>query len=289
MDWLEKQRQRQLEARTERERIMASIEADKAERRAEQERKRQARLEAERSTTPEAPISPHPSRPHGGSSQTAQTQDARLSVKLLSGSTIRATFPATATVEDNVRSWIGEVEPELGSMAYSFKQILAPAPARGIEVGEERLSLHELGFVPSATLVLVPVTKPVSEAYAASAGGMVGSLMGLPWSVASGVYGVASSVVGGMAGAVGRVLGYDAGAAAANGAESATTHPSQDQPGTDDEVERGKGQVRPAGGSSGIRIRTLADQRAEGRDESNRWYNGNQLSFQPNEDIGDDE
>ena len=270
---------------------MASIEADKAERRAEQERKRQARLQTESGTTPEAHASHLASQGHGGGSRTVQTQDARLSVKLLSGSTIRATFPATATVEDHVRPWISEIAPELRAAAYSFKQILAPAPARGIGVGEERLSLRELGFVPSATLVLVPVAKPVSEAYAASAGGMVGSLLGLPWSVASGVYGVASNVVDGVAGAIGGFLGYDAAAAAApaDGVENVTARPSQDQSRTDDEGDRGKEQVRPAGGNSGIRIRTLADQRVEGRDESNRWYNGNQLSFQPNEDIGEEE
>jgi hypothetical protein len=191
-------------------------------------------------------------------------------------------------VEDHVRTWIGDVAPELRAAPYSFKQILAPAPARGIGVGEEHLSLRELGFVPSATLVLVPVVKPVSEAYADSAGGMVGSLLGLPWSVASGVYGVASSVVGGVAGAVGGVLGYGSGTSP-DGTESATDRSSQDRSKADDEVGRGNEQVKPVGGSSGIRIRTLADQRAEGRDESNRWYNGNQLSFQPNEDIGDEE
>ena len=214
-------------------------------------------------------------------------QDARLSVKLIDGSTIRATFPSTATVAEHVRSWVVEASPELRSMAYMFKQILAPAPARGIEVGEERLTLKELGLTPSATLVLLPVAKPVSEAYGDSAGGMAGSLLSLPWSVASGAYGVASSIIGGVAGAVGGILGYGSGAV--DREESADIDPSRNQASERDGASgRNKEQVRSSGRSSGIRVRTLADQRAEGRDESNRWYNGNQLNFQPNEDIDEE-
>ena len=242
LDWIEKQRQRQIEAKRERERIMAQIEADKVERRA----KRLADKEAHSAHPPTTPSSPPPH--HSSSSSAAQTH---LSIRLLDGSTHRTTLPSTATLATHLRPLLTSTHPDLHTTAYTFKHLVPPpAPAQPIETPDEHRPLSELGLAPSAALVLVPVPH-------AAAAYERGAALALPWEWLGGVVGAARAAVGGVAGWFG----------------AAAENPAGD-------VDGGGTDGRARGAAN---VRTLADRRDDGggsKEESNRWYNGNQLSFQ---------
>jgi hypothetical protein len=122
-----------------------------------------------------------------------------LQVRLFDGSTIWSRFKATDTLAANVRKWMDE-QSEVGEQPYTFKQILTPLPSRKFEVGEEGSSLRDLGLVPTATLVLVPV-QGAASAY--QSGGIIGSAV-------SGVTGFVGSGLGLVTGALGRVWGGQA-------------------------------------------------------------------------------
>lgn len=270
---------------------MASIEADKAERRAEAEQRR-----LERQAESSVPISAQhdvgdsTSVSRGGASagKKGKTRfaEARISVRLLSGHTLRYALPAAATLEADLRPLVEDEAKELKGQAYTFKLLQAPLPARAIEVGEERQTLEELGLTPSAMLVVVMVGgRGVSEAYAGSGvQSLVGGLWNLPWDLA----GAVGNVVGGLTGAVGGMLGYGgAGTAYGNGYARMAESAAPTTEGNDESTSSAAREHQRKTGGGGIRIRTLADQRVEAegkRDQSNRWYNGNQLSFQGRDD-----
>ncbi|KIW07722.1 uncharacterized protein PV09_01653 [Verruconis gallopava] len=267
-DWLEQQRQRQLDARKERERIMAQIEADKAERRARREQERRTREQATAETETESASSSLASKTRRTSSRASSSN---LQVRLLDGSTIRKQFPADASLASDVRPWI---DSHLETKApYTFKQILAPQPARPISVGEEHSSLRELDLLPSATLVLQPV-QTYSDAYAPASAG----ILSLPYNAVTGAYGIISGTLSGAANWLrgglfrpedderGRTLGQQP------QQESSTPYTNHA-----DERPAPRGTPR-----NNIRIRTLADQRDGTVDQ--QFYNGNSLDFEPNID-----
>jgi hypothetical protein len=270
-DWLEQQRQRRIEARRERERVMAQIEADKAERRARREEERKTREQAAAGT--ESASSPLPTSLRHNASSNATS--SHLQIRLLDGGTIRKQFPAESTLEADVRPWI---DSHLETKApYTFKQILAPQPARAISVGEEHSSLRELDLLPSATLVLQPV-QTYSDAYAPSSSG----LLSLPYNAVTGAYGLVNDTLSGAArwlrgGLFRPEDGTDGMGGHTLGHASQQEHNEQDSRQADD---------RPApraASRSNVRIRTLADQRDGNADQ--QFYNGNSLDFEPN--VGD--
>ncbi|KAF2397444.1 hypothetical protein EJ06DRAFT_584383 [Trichodelitschia bisporula] len=240
--WAVTQRQRLADARRERDRVLAQIEADKAERRA----RAAARREGEGGVKSEA-------IPLKGKKEEGKGAKVHLLVRLPEGGVLRGAFDPEATLGGEVRGWIGGQGVD---GAYNFRLLLPPQPARRIEVAEEGVPLRELGALPSATLVLVPVRRAV---------GVGNGAMGGVWAFLMAIWMWLLGVLGGVGGALG--LG-----GAGRGGE-----------GMRGEEGVGESSAREAAPGAGarIRVRTLADQRAEGGEEAQRWYNGNQLSTEP--------
>jgi hypothetical protein len=269
-DWLEQQRQRQIDARRERERVMAQIEADKAERRARREQERKAREQA--AVQMESKSSPF--SPQSRNSIASRSTFSKLQVRLLDGGTIRKQFPAEALLETDVRPWI---DSHLETKApYTFKQILAPQPAKAISVSEEHSSLRDLDLLPSATLVLQPV-QTYSDAYAPSSDG----LLSLPYNAVTGAVGLVTDSLSGAArwlrGGLFRPEDGNGGIDGHTLGEASQHDPADQDPKQDD-----SGPAPRAASRSNVRIRTLADQRVGSVDQ--QFYNGNSLDFEPNAD-----
>ncbi|KIW94253.1 uncharacterized protein Z519_05569 [Cladophialophora bantiana CBS 173.52] len=270
-EYIKMQREREQKQREERERIKAQIKADREERRLMDEMKKHGQ-------TQENPTSSASSS--YGRSKTSRTNaraDVRVQVRTFDGSTLRNTFPPTSTITKEIRPWIDSASssssPDRTSgVPYNLKLILTPLPNRTIEAGEEEAELSDLGIVGSCTFVMVPVTGYV-ESY--SSGGMGSGLLG---GVVTGGYNLVSGAAGMVFGGVRSLLGYGSEnaeqiSAAGGRSEKADHHP-------------------PGAGGSGtgnnVRIRTLADQRAEeAAKRDQQFYNGNQLNFQPNDDADD--
>ncbi|KAK5654365.1 hypothetical protein OQA88_7274 [Cercophora sp. LCS_1] len=163
-------KRKQREAREERQRILKAIEDDKIARREAQERREAERRAAaaadggaepqvaESTFAPASPLYPKSGR---------ITEHCALQVRLLNGSTIRSKFLSKDTLKD-VRQWVEQTtNGDVGGSGkgYTFKILLTPLPNRTVDVTEEGKTLQELDLTPSATLILIPVTKAV-EAYA---------------------------------------------------------------------------------------------------------------------------
>ncbi|KAJ9613002.1 hypothetical protein H2200_002943 [Cladophialophora chaetospira] len=255
-EYIRMQRDRENAARAERERIKAQIKADREERRRIDELRKQSQQ--------------HSSDTDGGTSsgyarsgsRANANADVRIQVRTFDGSTLRNTFPASSNITDKLRPWIdGATE---SNIPYNLKLILTPLPNRTIEAGEEDTSLSDLGIVGSCTFVMVPV-KGYVESYSGGAGlmGQNGVLGGVG-SMVSGGYNFVSGTAGWALGGVKSILGYGG---APQGQTTGTTPAVGES----------------AGAPKNVRIRTLADQRAEeGKDH--QFYNGNQLNFEPNKD-----
>lgn len=273
-DWLAQQRQRQVQNKSEKERILAKIELDKAERKARQAEEKRLRLNQ---ATESEPI---PDTQSSRSTRSSNAKTANLQVRLLDGGRIRNQFPADATLTQDIRPWI---DSNLDSKApYTFKHILPPHPARAISMSEENSTLRDLDLLPSATLVLQPVSN-YTEAYAGGPDGM----LALPYNAALGAYGLVAGTVGAVTGTLGGAARWLRG-----GTFTEQTIGNHDaggqvlgQPG--DEVGRRQQQGGNGNGNSrpSAKIRTLADQRAEREDQD--FYNGNSLDTQPKNDDED--
>ena len=246
---------------------MAQIEADKAERRAKREQERKAREQQAASSPLEGSSAPIVSSTRRTSSKATTSN---LQVRLLDGATIRKQFSAEATLETDVRPWI---DSHLETKApYTFKQILAPQPARAISIGEEHGSLRDLDLLPSATLVLQPI-QSYSDAYESNSGG----LLSLPYNAVTGAYGLVSGTLTGAAnwlrGGFFRPEDDEGGRTLAQAPQQEVRPEEQQGPG---------GTQRASAPRSNIRVRTLADQRDGSVDQ--QFYNGNSLDFEPNAD-----
>lgn len=249
-------------------RVKARIEQDKAERKAQAEA-RKAEREAERNAESQAPRQPRTTTSNRGS----QAQNVNLNIRLFDGRTIRSTFPRTASLEKEVRAWVDTEfsklaadDPNIQNAAlppYFFRHILPPQPSRELSAGDENQTLGDIDLAPSATLVLVPV-KGYSDAYKGSGTNL---LAGTTTGIVSGAFGLLSSTVGYAGGILGSFLGTGSAA------------PQQDQGQT---VGGGNGGSERSGSEraerdeGGIRVRTLADQRAR-EPRSQQFYNGNQV------------
>jgi hypothetical protein len=250
-DWADQQRNRNKEARVERERILKSIESDKAARR-EKERQRKLAAQGELSTAAaQEPV--HTNTASGKNSSTCSLQ-----IRLFDGSSLRTKFDPSATLATSVRTYVSQNSQM--DIPYEFRQILLPNPSRNISVGEEGESLRSLGLTPSATLVLVPI-KGYTDAYAGGSGGLVSKGFNAGYGLLSGAAGLLGSAVGG-------VMGY---------ATGTNERPGPYVAGTADESESSNVEGdRMANRPAGINIRTLRDQREA--DQNTELYNGNQVS-----------
>lgn len=271
-DWLAQQRQRQVQAKGEKERILAKIELDKAERKARQEEEKRLR------SNQAAESEPIPETQSSRSTRLSDAKTANLQVRLLDGGTIRNQFPADATLTHDIRPWI---DSNLESKApYTFKHILPPHPARVISMSEENSTLRDLELLPSATLVLQPVSN-YTDAYSGGPDGM----LALPYNAALGAYGLVTGTVGVVTGTLGGAARWLRG-----GTFNEQTIGNHDAGGqvlgqSGDEVGKRQQQGGIASSRPSAKIRTLADQRAEREDQE--FYNGNSLDTQPKNDDED--
>lgn len=213
-----------------------------------------------------------------------KASDVRIQVRLFDGSTIRNSFPAEATVAQEIRSWIdSEVTKKAaggGSPAgqpYNLKLILTPLPNRAIEAGEEDQAICDLdGVKGSATMVMVPVRGYV-DSYSGSSGGVVGGVVGGATSMLGAGIGLVGSAAGMFVGGLGRLIG--GGAAPAPQSQQQTQEAS---------ARKGGEGASTGGGRQSVRVRTLADQRVDEEDDRRRkgtqLYNGMGLNVQPRKD-----
>jgi hypothetical protein len=255
-------------------RVKARIEQDKAARKAAAAA-RAADRERERTGASTAPA-PQPSPSTRGS----QAQNVHLHVRLFDGATIRHVFPRTATLQGEVRTWVesefsklsaGDATAHASLPPFYFRHLLPPQPARELSAGDEAQHLGDIDLAPSATLVLVPV-KGYTQAYAANEG-VVGAATGL----VGGAFGMLSSTVGYVGSALGAVVGFGSGSGSGSGSGGAAgdAQTAGRTVGGSDAAPRAGNMQQTQAGAEGIRVRTLADQRAR---EPQTFYNGNQVS-----------
>ena len=262
-DYIRMQREREQKARDERERIKAQIKADREERRRLDELRKQGHQAPSETDTP--PSSSAYAR--SGSTRWNANAEVRVQVRTFDGSTLRNTFPPASTITDRLRPWIDDATSN--NIPYNLKVVLTPLPNRTIEAGEEDTSLSDLGIQGSCTLIMVPV-KGYVESYGGGTSGLMGQngVLGGVGGMVSGGYNLVSGTAGWALGGVKSILGYGSGQA----------------------QERTLGGATPEGASQGqgppknMRVRTLADQRAEEAKKDQQFYNGNQLNFEPNKD-----
>lgn len=286
------QAKRKREAKVDRERILKQIENDKIARKEREERRRAAARAVQDGEIEEAPHSEMSSIPSRASTGTT----CALQIRLPSEGSVRNTFPATATIAKDVRSWIAsEAGAEGKNTAYTFKLIQTPQPSRSISDAEEARTLQDLGLLPSATLIMVPARGSVSGAYPGDAIGGISGLIrkilnmivtAVMWIVAA-LRGLAgpSSTVPTSAGPDGRSTVGVAGGAFRSGAIEAAIARRQEREDAAAAYNTANGKTSSSsssatastgGGTTGIRIRTLRDQVDDG--ESRHFYNGNQVS-----------
>ena len=254
MTYAQQQKHRQIEAKLERDRIVRQIELDKVERRENEERRKAlAMVEAEdKELNEHYPLGPKASVPHG---HLISSRDCSLQIRLFDGSNIRQRFSPSHTLRKAVRQWVDEQRPE-GDTPYTFSQILTPLPNRTLSISEEEDTLQNLGLVPSATLVLIPV-QGYTEAYGSNQGFLArGALAG---------YNVISTGAELLRGAFGIFLGV-----------GRPTNHRQESLNVDQGDEGASTQQNPRTVPSGINIRTLRDQQNDR--EPHQFYNGNQVS-----------
>ncbi|SMR62078.1 unnamed protein product [Zymoseptoria tritici ST99CH_1E4] len=266
-DWLVQQKKRQDEAKGEKQRILAQIEADKAERKA-----RFQRAPVEAASTPLSPSADAASRRTGAGGMCS------LQIRLFDGTSIKGRFEPSATLSSGVRDWIKDSTSKeaRGSangadIPYTFKLIRAPQPSRSIEISEEHQSLYDLGLTPNATLVLQPVSG-FSDAYSTDDRGYVSSALNL-------AYGAASKATGVLSSALAYVPGFGPATSADDDRPSSSSR-------RDEDVSNLDGAADDAG-SSRIKVRSLADQRADAmRKEGKKteFYNGNSSAFEGRKD-----
>ncbi|KAF7512347.1 hypothetical protein GJ744_001915 [Endocarpon pusillum] len=250
-DWAARQRERERQQREERERIKAQIRHDHAERRRLEELRRQ----------PAVNLTFHDANnPAVSNARRLKSGEIRIQVRTFEGSTLRSSFPKTATIATHVRPWIDLTAKQ--KTPYNLKIILTPLPTRTIEAAEEEQSLDDLDITGSCTLVMVPV-KGFVDSYAPPGSGIIGSTV-------SGGYSLLNGSIGAVIGGVRSVLGF-----------GQVTAEQQPAPSSSEETVS-----RPSSGE--VRVRTLADQRDEAQKKNQQFYNGNHLNFIPRGDSEDD-
>lgn len=255
--YAQQQRQRQQEAKLERERILQQIERDRTERRQkEEQRKASASVRAKGKVNDN---DQEAARDYAKSLHLAEPMTNRnwnfmreryciIQVRLFEGSKIRQRFALDQTLRSGVRPWVEEQRSN-DEPPFMFKQILNPSSNRALSISEEEESLQDLGFAPSATLVMVPI-----QGYTAAYSGGQGVLS----RGASVGYSAVCTGAGMITEAIGSFLGYGPGQPRPNAAEP-TTSASKEQV------------------SKGANVRTLRA-RQDSHDD-HQLYNGNQVNI----------
>ncbi|KAL9639101.1 MAG: hypothetical protein Q9164_001132 [Protoblastenia rupestris] len=261
--YAQEQRQRQHDAKIERERIVRQIEQDKIARREKEERRKAlANAESEDHATTGVVGKPPSAEPwHDNQIKTSASvpntfkrNDCALQVRLFDGSTIRSKFSSGHTLRTHVRPWVDEMRSD-DDTPYTFRQILTPLPYRTLSISDEEETLHDLGLVPTSTLVMIPV-QSYTAAYT--------SHRGLLSRGAAASYDLVSTGAGMVTGALGTFLGL--------GQIS-----SQQQADLADQVHDGQADAeqRPRAANASVNFRTLHDQSNDR--EERQLYNGNQV------------
>jgi hypothetical protein len=253
-----------MEQKEERERIRNQIKQDqeaRKQRSAEERNRSMAAAAAETQGTSTVPAAQNTS---STASVRKPVSEYRLQVRLFDGSSVRASFPLSATIRKDIRPWL-EGHRGGDSQPYNLKHILTPLPNYTISAAEEERALEEIGLGPTASLVMVPVPSYI-EAYASPS--LTDSL---PGRAVSAGYGLVSGVVGGAAGLVGSFLGYGVSAAAAVSSRPAAASSSDDS----NQSTAASSRPTPRTTGSGINIRTLRDQ----EQDRNEFYNGNTVGI----------
>lgn len=193
------QKRRQQEERNERERIRRDIANDRLARK-EKEDKRRAVLEAE-SAAADGNTSVDNRLLSSGlqHKNPSKPKQCALQVRLFDGSTIRWQFLPHETLRIEVRSWINKQGSE-GDTPYTFKEILSPTSNRVISISEEEASLQSLGFMPSTTLVKIPISG-YTTAYDRDKGLIFKGLFAC--------YSIASTGIGKISNAISTIIGLD--------------------------------------------------------------------------------
>ena len=254
-DYIKMQKDREQKQREERERIKQQIKSDREERRRREELRKQ-------------PLPTDGVAPIGSSTAASlKSPDIRVQVRTFDGTTLRQTFLQTANITSDLRPWIDSSSSQ--TAPYNLKLILTPLPNRNIEAGEEEQSLIDLGIRGSCTLVMVPVKGYVESYTGSTPGGLVGSAVSSGYDI---VTGTAGAVVGG----VRSLLGWGQQPSPATGSDTGMA-------GSGIPVDTGSSAPK------NVRVRTLADQRAEAAKKKQQFYNGNQLNFEPRKDEGKDD
>lgn len=161
-------KQQKQQAREARERVLKRIEDDKEERRSRAVEQEKIRLEGQKVGDVAASLvkSPETKMP----STTKVGEMTYIQVRLFDGSSIRTRFKTASPLKD-ARTWVDESRTD-GNTPYTFKQVISPTQNKAIDVTEEKESLGDLGFAPSATLVLIPVPTYAS-AYGMASGNVL--------------------------------------------------------------------------------------------------------------------
>ncbi|KAK3711879.1 hypothetical protein LTR37_009397 [Vermiconidia calcicola] len=266
--WIYQQKQRKDEAKKERERILGQIESDKQERKAQAARRKELESAAGGGAYSEVPESS--TRTTTLPARSVHTSCA-LQVRLFDGSSIRAKFEPDADIATAVRTWVDEASPEGGAdIPYTFRQILAPQPSKTIEMSEEHQSLQELGLIPSATLVLVPVAGATS-AYSSAGGGYLNWATSTAYSLLDGIWSYMPTVTAGGRG--GPYMGGTGDEHEGSNLEGARMADSDS--------------ASPGGAASGNVTGFAASQRKKD-DRVTEFYNGNSSAFEGRKDDEED-
>ncbi|KAF1814486.1 hypothetical protein P152DRAFT_275129 [Eremomyces bilateralis CBS 781.70] len=285
-DWVIQQRKRQQEARQERERILAAIEADKVERRRRRRREEQARSrESPAPNSISSPLLGTAGTSGRGTKPKSQPHEVPLQVRLPSGERIRKSFPSTGTITADVRPWIDvalrsdlTLPATAAVPAYTLTHIIPPKSySLPVQLEERELRDSDLDLLPSATLIVVLV-RGGANAYADAHTSGMSSCFDWAWRTTQGVaQGIGEAVSGSLA--------YASNLSGLGSATSDEGNPRGSSGiGLDGTNERrstaadDRGEGGPTNTGTGVRIRTLADQRSPNEGET--YYNGNQLSFE---------
>ncbi|KAK7607428.1 hypothetical protein BKA81DRAFT_369135 [Phyllosticta paracitricarpa] len=185
MSYAAQEKLRKQAQKSELQRILERVEADKRDRREQAEMRRRLR-EAEATGSPHPDISEE-SRTAATTTTTTSSRGPAsksgtvcLRILLLDGTQLRDYFPPTSTLASDVRP---RVDAALSSSSspppYTFKLLLAPQhPNRHLSASDEAQPLQDIDDVaPSATLILVPVRNAATvSAYTGAGGGYIGSV-----------------------------------------------------------------------------------------------------------------
>ena len=265
--YAQEQRKFKAEVQSERERILRQIEQDKADRK-EKEERRKALAEADAGGKISEDVGGSDKDFSGNGvakwkiesrTEASKSKDCAVQVRLFDGTTIRSKFNIQQTLTD-LREWVEKERSD--DVPFTFRQILSPMPNRSLTISEEKDTLMQLGFVPSATLVMVPV-KGSTAAYTDADPSVMSRIAALPLNAVAAGTGLLS-------GALGTFLGF--GQAVHQQGEPSAQTPlpvrSESQPSTSE---------------SGINVRTLRQQREERNDH--QLYNGNQVRLLRNAGV----